>query len=568
MAHPRPTRRSALRVAGVVAVIVVVVAVAYFRGPVSVFLRDDDASAPLEVQPAKWVEAAGAAPTSVAPQASAPAAPPPEPQTQVPERKAPLAAELPFAIDLARPVRITWPLDVGPDTGSDRKGGRLCLRARQGANELLTTGPGDALYAVRLAAPARCRVWFRGRYSSDGVGNLECNNSLRFVMDDRAPVLIGNDNVSRRWGWHRGPLVELAKGLHWLRFELREDGLMLDRLALVAASVHPKPEELDALAPIAFHGLAGEAEPRRPQHPIQAVELFALPTASLVIGAGHANEIAVCASWQGREGEGFEGTISIHSNTARRVTAKGDRRIACGPSQPFARRVVQLEFSPQTARRVHTVTVVVADGDGKPVFRDQMQFVKPFAWAFLGPFPDAAPRATLMRRRKGSVVDESLACERSPMLLARLREASRLGLPQQGVKWRIVDDGSCCDWTGAIDLQKVYGKAENVFAYAVTWLDSRAASSRRLVSLQADDAAWLWVNGSFLVQLPTELPREANRLWTSGPLRRGANPVVIKLTQSKGYWGFQFEIVNWHWQGRKGRHDVITGLEPNQWPRR
>ena len=513
----------------------------------------------------KWAGDAVSPATATAPATSASPTTSQPPEVAAPPATAkPTAGAPPFAIDLAKPIRITWPLDVGPDPGGDR----LCLRARQGANELLTTTPGDALYAVRLDQAARCRVWFRARYVGDAVGNTECNNSLVLAVDSAQPTLIGNDNVSSQWAWRRGPRLNLAEGLHWLRLELREDGPVLDRMALVDEKERPKQANLDALEPVTFGGLAGEAEPSRPQHRIQDVEIFAQPTGSLVIGTGHANEVSVCASWQGRTGDGFEGTLSIHSVTAKGVTANGERRLACGPTEPFARSVVELDFPPDTPRRVHKVIVSVADAAGTVVFRQEMRFVRPFAWAFLGPFPDGPEGARDERLRSGSVVDASVACERSPMLLARLQDPTQLKLPAAGVAWKIVDDGSCCDWTGAIDLQKVYGLKEYVCAYAVTWLDSRSSASRRLVSLQADDAAWLWVNGSFLVQMPMELPREANRLWTSGALRRGPNPVVIKLTQARAYWAFHFEIVDWHWQGRKGPHDRITGLDPAQWPGR
>ncbi|MFW6162654.1 MAG: hypothetical protein ACODAJ_07770, partial [Planctomycetota bacterium] len=516
----------------VAAAVALVGTAAWFRKPLVAMLRPPPPIEYPETKAVEWQEEAAAtdgAPepgsaveidTDVVPVAAQPAAEPP-------------AEKLPVALDLARPVRIAWPLDVGPDISPDAPDDRLCLRARQGANELLTVGRGDALYAVRLVEGGRCRVWFRARYARDEVGDTQCNNSLRVVVNDRAPVLIGNDNVSSRWAWRRGPGVQLRQGLNWLRLELREDGPMLDRLALVPGESKRPPDGLDALQPVPVGGLAGERDPRRPQRPVQDVEIFALPTRSLVVGAGHVNEITVAASWQALDGDGFEGTIAIHSTTAERITASGDRRVACGPDQPFGRSVVELKFAPETPRRAHQVIVTVADPDGREAFRDDLRFVKPFAWAFLGPFPEPA-RDGDQRQRTGRVIDASRPCERSPIRLARLEQGKRLGLDESR-EWTIVADGSCCDWTGAVDLYKVFGPTEHAFAYAVTWLDSRHGLSRRLLSLQADDATWLWVNGAFLVQMPMELPKEGNRLWTSARLRRGPNPVVLKLTQAKAY---------------------------------
>ncbi len=541
-----------------------VVALVVFRGSALAFLRPPPRVEYPEPEVVEWADQPLAAASHVAPDTGSATKVATDVVPATATEPEPTGAALPVAIDLSKPVRISWPMDVGRDAGTDS---RWCLRARQGANELLTVGRGDALYAVRVAEAARCRVWLRARYGSDDAGSTECNNSLLLVVNDRAPTLIGNDNISSQWAWRRGPAVELAEGVNWLRIELREDGPLLDHLALVPGDSKRRPDGLDDLEPVLFRGLAGEAEPFRPQQRIQEAEIFAVPTGSLAIGAGHANEIAVCASWQGRGAEGFEGSIAIHSTSAQGVTAQGPRQLACGPEAPFARNVVALDFPPDTARRAHEVTVAVADRTGKVVFRDAVRFVKPFAWAFLGPFPDDARRESARRIRTGSVVDDSRACERAPMLLARLGEPGSLGLGASP-EWKIVADGSCCDWTGAVDLCKVYGPTENAFAYAVTWVQARSSTSRRLLSLQADDAAWLWVNGCLLVQMPMELPKEANRLWVSSPLRRGPNPVAIKLTQAKRYWGFHFGVVRWHWQGRKGSHDVLTGLEPDQWPGR
>ena len=53
----------------------------------------------------------------------------------------------------------------------------------------------------------------------------------------------------------------------------------------------------------------------------------------------------------------------------------------------FAREVVEIIFPPETPRREHAVTVRVADETGRVIFRDEIRFLKGYAWAFLGPFP-------------------------------------------------------------------------------------------------------------------------------------------------------------------------------------
>ena len=131
--------------------------------------------------------------------------------------------------------------------------------------------------------------------------------------------------------------------------------------------------------------------------------------------------------------------------------------------------------------------------------------------------------------------------------------------------WRLVDDGSCYDWNGAVDLLRVYGPTTSAYVYAVTWINAETPLNHRSFTFQADDSGWLWVNGHTGVELPIDLPREAKRLWTSVPLQKGLNPVVVKLTQNQMYWGFRFAVIDWHWQGRRG--DIVTGTPPEAWPK-
>ena len=87
---------------------------------------------------------------------------------------------VPFCLDVTRPLRITWPLDIGPDASPDRKDSRLCLRARPGVNEIQTPGSGTALYAFRIRKAGKYRTYCRVRWTDDGVNNVICNNSWFF----------------------------------------------------------------------------------------------------------------------------------------------------------------------------------------------------------------------------------------------------------------------------------------------------------------------------------------------------------------------------------------------------
>ncbi len=498
------------------------------------------------------------------------------PSANTDEPAAPSGVAVPdvaVVVDVTKPIRITWPLDIGPEPGAKAATERFCLRARQGVAELQTPGTGRALYGFRLAAAADYKTWFHVRWSRDGIGSVMCNNSWFAGFDDRPLAVIGNETKEKDWFWQPGPTVSLGPGEHWLRVELREDGPLMDKVAIVPATAELASEALDALAPVAFHGFEGRRIPELPHHPIQPVECYALPTDSLAIGAGHTNTVTVCASSQSDDDSAFEGTIDVRCATAPGLVVHGDSSLRCSADAPYVRRVLTLQFPDAAPRRVHRTTVSVRDADGQAVYRTELRFLKGYAWAFLGPFRDTSGAGKKLYRYTGAVNRLSQACDADPLQIAKLAVPGDLGLAELPLvgsvapaEWQLVTDGSCYDWTGAIDLHSVFGVGNKpAFAYAVTWINAETTLHHRSFTFQADDSGWLWVNGHTAVQLPIDLPREANRLWTSVPLKKGINPAVIKLTQNKAYWGFRFDVVDWHWQGRRG--DVITGAEPSVWPK-
>ena len=475
------------------------------------------------------------------------------------------------ALDMTRPIRITWPLDIGPEPFAEKSQEHVCLRARQGVNEIQTPGMGKALYAFRVREAGEYRAWFHVRWIDDGLGHIQCNDSWFGGFDDRPAAVIGNRGKDSRWHWEAGPTGHLEEGVHWLRVELREDGALMDRAAIVSADVQGEAARLDAVVMLTPGGFEGVTPPLHGQWPVQPVEICALPTGSLAIGKGHVNEITVCASYQGTGGGAFHGTVEVCCPTAPGVVVNGTRQIECGPEAPFTRNLLTLQLPDRAARRLHKTTVTVQDEGGTTVFRDEIRFAKGYAWAFLGPFRDSSNRSRQVYRYTGSLDSLKQACDSDPRRIALLLSAEQLALAklplsagEEAVQWRTVADGSCYDWTGAVDLQEVYDVNGRAFAYAVTWLNAEVNLNHRSFTFQVDDAGWLWVNGHTLVIMPFDLPREANRLWVSAGLKRGPNPVVVKLTQNQRYWGFRFGVVDWHWQGRRG--DVVTGVEPDKWP--
>jgi hypothetical protein len=492
-------------------------------------------------------------------------------ESVVAETAEPATDTFPIVLDAAQPVRISWPLDIGPDTNPGRKDSRVCLRARGGVNEIQEQGEGWALYAFQISRPGKYQAFCRSRWTTDGLSVVACNNSWFVRFDDQPSCMIGNENDnSTNWQWVDGPTAELEAGLHWLRVELREDGPLMDRIAVVPVGEKPVPE-WGAVQAVRLNNLGGEANPLEPQKAIRAIEFFALPTGSLAIGNGHVNEITIGASWFGAAGGSLTGKIMIACPSAPGLTVTGDSGLNVNLDQTFVSRQLTLKFPTDADRRIHEVILEIKEQDGSPVFRTQIKFQKGNAWAFLGPFKDLSKRSKKVYRGTGSLRELEQTCDSSPAKIAQLASSEDLELDSlllasgfDKAKWKIVEDGSCYDWTGAIDLLKVYGPVDSAFAYAVTWIQAETALNHRSFNFQPDDSGWLWVNGHILAELPIDLPREANRLWTSAKLKRGQNPVVVKLAQNQRYWGFRFDVIDWHWQGRRG--DVIRGIPVADWP--
>ncbi len=469
-----------------------------------------------------------------------------------------------FAIRADRPLRLSWPLDVAPDVD-----GRMCLRGRQGANELKNLDDGRALYGFRVARPGAYRSFLSVRWLDDGVGDIDCNNSWFAAIDGGRKACVGDDKPGPVWHWVPGPRGFLLAGVHWYTVEIREDGALIDRIAVVREGAGPPCGPLEKLPLVSFSGFAGERSPTCPYSPVREVEIEALPTGSLVIGEGegHGSEVTVLASFQGGEG-GFRGEIGVSSPTAGGLRATGETSIRCSAEAPYARAVVRLEFRPRVPRRTHIVTVRVTPpappGKMRCVFRKDLFFLRPPAWAFLGPFPDASSG-------EGGLKDWPTK-ERLKVLAERKdfgpeKPAARREGPEEpekeGIQWKLVEDGSCYDELGAVDLTRVYGPRENVYAYAVTWLRSGASFNHRLFLFQADDTGAMWINGHLVALMPMRLGKEHNKIWNSSPLHRGLNPVVVKVAQAKVYWGFRVDAEDWRAVHRPG--GFMHWAEPSEW---
>jgi hypothetical protein len=363
-------------------------------------------------------------------------------------------------------------------------------------------------------------VYLHVRYSDD------CGNSLRCGIDDSPRAFAGNTKIYDEWLWElAGRRFRLAPGFHRLILQTSEDGLEFDQAAILEQP--PGDEaELDRLARTpapAFERLPpwGGLLPE-----LGAVTAQAFASDSLVIGAGHRNTLTV---WVRLNGAGpVSGEIEVRSARGqyadmRRFRLEADRRAEI--------LTWDLPLSPHYGYFVPVeVRVLTTQGC---VHAQSLSFIRPLAWAFLGPFPDPG--------RQGL----NLALPPDDRLAELHR---RPAFPGRG--WTVVEDGSCYDEFGVVDLNKVFGlpnlrwdeqtPANPMVAYAVTVV--RTAPSHHMpLAFAGDDCVQVWLNGRLLLRQEGNAPLETGRMVVGVETPPGFSRFVFKVPQTRFYWQLLFE---------------------------
>lgn len=94
-----------------------------------------------------------------------------------------------------------------------------------------------------------------------------------------------------------------------------------------------------------------------------------------------------------------------------------------------------------------------------------------------------------------------------------------------------------------VDLVELLGQHEEVFAYAKTSVYS-PCKQRVQFKIGSDDGITVWLNGKQLLNADAERPCKLEQEIIKATLRRGANCILLKITQRKREWGFIFRITD------------------------
>jgi len=415
-------------------------------------------------------------------------------------------------------VRVVWPMEIIEEDGRAR------FRVRQGANRLTRPGMGLCEFAFNSSRERaeRYRLLIHARYSDD------CGNSMLCSLDGREMLRVGNQKRYDTWVWDRAMLNFLVKpGMHRLTIRTSEDGLEFDRILLIPvdSAREVTEEELDAAIPTPapqFEEIA-MASPLLPA--IRSVEAQAFAPHSLVVAPGRVNKLSVWVRLNGAQPRDIN------------VAVRGQPGILPQQLQltPQTRsQIVSWDLNLTSGRSYLAPVVVDVFANETMIHSQRIDFIRPLMWAFLGPFPDPL--------QKG--LDLELEPDANP--------AAVLTRPDFGaMKWKTVEDGSCYDDFGLVDLNRVYGlpteryketggTAQPAVAYALTYVHL-FGDHHFCTAFGGDDCVRVWHNSRPLLRVDSNVPLETSRQVVAVNALHGMNAFLFKVPQTEYAWQILFE---------------------------
>ncbi|MCX7935831.1 MAG: hypothetical protein N3A66_11310, partial [Planctomycetota bacterium] len=379
-----------------------------------------------------------------------------------------------------------WPFEVLAKTPEVP---RPHLRLREGANRFAQPGAGVVEFAFATRQAAAVAIYLHGR------GADECSNSILCRVDSGQFTFVEMPPPYGVWRWL--PVYRrfyLQPGVHRLTLMASEDGIEIDKVVLTALA----PKDVDQMCesarrkePPFFENLPVASAFLPAIGPLTA-QAFA--TESLVVGAGHRNTLAVYLHLNARRE--IKGAVRILSE---RGAINIVRPFALSPQRRSECLEIPLAFGGGTAVVVPVLIEVFA-GEMR-VHAQRLDFLRPLAWAFLGPFPDA----------EGKGIDAALPPDTMTGALVTLPAIA-------GREWKRISDGSCYDELGVIDLNKVFGFPRKtgrqnppLVAYAITCVPQWFPNPHQSLAFGGDDSVRVWLNGRELARADTGCPLEMNR---------------------------------------------------------
>ncbi len=177
-------------------------------------------------------------------------------------------------------------------------------------------------------------------------------------------------------------------------------------------------------------------------------------------------------------------------------------------------------------------------------------------WLILGAFPN--PRSKLGTPDWGYHKDylESLGGERR----ARLTPETEIPIGRQGVaKTRQGQSAS----SGVFHFDTLYGRTDYELAYAFCYIQSEKEQSVTAY-FGSNDQAKIWVNGQLVHEAKVARSCTARQDRFTFSLKRGLNPILIKVCENWGDWAFVIEVFTDEYLGLERQRPLARALRDIQ----
>lgn len=394
-------------------------------------------------------------------------------------------------------VEAEWATEMKPNYQIGERDGVRCLTLAENAGGIIawmgveqgSVDIGSARLSLYAPRDGEYTVWARVYFDD------KCGNSFGFHMDQQG---FGNfpdyENTLGRWHWlpllleYLGPeTVHLKAGSHSVRLEAWEDGVFLDKFALLPLGRHP-----DSL----------------PETPAARWDTGLLPCVSLALERqsqprGTRQTVVV---WIRRNSPKYKaGTVRLSAPEPFKIVTVNPTEVRFAKGNPLARTSFVLELPADAVAGEGLLDAVYADTTGQTI-RGQVILGAQLDWLSTGPLAPDDP------------------------LHAKLDSATTVSDADLKHNWAPYPDKGYGPYRN-LDMEMAYGQLMDKYIYLCTDITvSKAGTYAALMTV--DDTARVYVDGRLEISQPYLGQGEGRLVMKPVKLRAGKHRILAKIYQS------------------------------------
>lgn len=330
-----------------------------------------------------------------------------------------------------------------------------------------------------------------------------CGNSF-LVEVDKNRMYKAADSVIEKWHWTIGGGYYLKKGFHKILIREREDGVYVDKIALVS-----NEKSIDF----------NKNPPKSNYMPMPIENLpeicTVLSSDTKLIEPGKPVKLLL---WlRNNRKTTFNGTIAINAKFAKMPIPS--LKVELKPDDPVKIIPIQLQYSENTPSRQHPVRIDIFSGK-KHMSNTEIMLKKPFTWDVIGPFTYQKTQETLNRSEKRFDPLEKYQ-EKNGML-----------------QWKTYPTDKLFNSAGLADFNKLFGNTVMATVFLRTVIASEKEQKLNMHIL-CDDICRIRLNNQIVAEKTKCGPAIRKTINKQVQLKKGKNTVLVQVNQLKGYWNFK-----------------------------